>query len=236
MDESTWFPHGDLVPYALRHDDRVARAEVDPAVAVGELEGDRDRAGEHVEQFVAIGVHLAVVRGVAGDLGRADGEPVDALWWPARLVHEPRLAIRAADADHLARQVDPSTGLDLMRRHVSSPHAGLELASSTLFPARPPRFANRMRDAGRRTDAGRLRRWSTSSQVGRYQLDRELLAWQPMHPGLIADLDEGHYFDKSSVYAAPAPTIGRLSGVPPIEPWNGASPKLKMPPSRPTSQ
>lgn len=28
-------------------------------------------------------------------------------------------------------------------------------------------------------------------------LTRELLGWQPTHPGLIADLDEGHYFDKS---------------------------------------
>jgi nucleoside-diphosphate-sugar epimerase len=26
-------------------------------------------------------------------------------------------------------------------------------------------------------------------------LTRELLGWQPVHPGLIADLDEGHYFD-----------------------------------------
>ena len=25
-------------------------------------------------------------------------------------------------------------------------------------------------------------------------LTRELLNWQPTHPGLIADLDEGHYF------------------------------------------
>jgi nucleoside-diphosphate-sugar epimerase len=25
-------------------------------------------------------------------------------------------------------------------------------------------------------------------------LTRELLGWQPTHPGLIADLDEGHYF------------------------------------------
>jgi hypothetical protein len=25
-------------------------------------------------------------------------------------------------------------------------------------------------------------------------LTRELLGWQPVQPGLIADLDEGHYF------------------------------------------
>ena len=27
---------------------------------------------------------------------------------------------------------------------------------------------------------------------------RELLGWQPTHPGLLADLDEGHYFDPRS--------------------------------------
>ena len=25
---------------------------------------------------------------------------------------------------------------------------------------------------------------------------RELLKWQPTHPGLIEDLDEGHYFNR----------------------------------------
>jgi hypothetical protein len=25
-------------------------------------------------------------------------------------------------------------------------------------------------------------------------ITRELLGWTPAHPGLIADLDEGHYF------------------------------------------
>ena len=32
------------------------------------------------------------------------------------------------------------------------------------------------------------------------------------------------------------PTTGRLSGVPPIDPWKPASPKLKTPPSDATSQ
>jgi hypothetical protein len=30
-------------------------------------------------------------------------------------------------------------------------------------------------------------------------LTRELLGWQPVHPGLIADLEEGHYFDGAHV-------------------------------------
>ena len=32
------------------------------------------------------------------------------------------------------------------------------------------------------------------------------------------------------------PTTGLFSGVPPMEPWKAASPKLKMPPSQATSQ
>jgi len=33
-------------------------------------------------------------------------------------------------------------------------------------------------------------------------LTRELLGWQPSQPGLIADLDEGHYFQQAGVAAA----------------------------------
>jgi hypothetical protein len=29
-------------------------------------------------------------------------------------------------------------------------------------------------------------------------ITRELLGWQPTHPGLIDDLDQGHYFGNSS--------------------------------------
>src|SRR5213592_3550245 len=76
VDEPARFPHRDLVPHAFRHDDRVARAELDQAVTVGELEGDRDRTGDQVEQLVAVGVHLAVVLRFAGQLGCTDGEPV----------------------------------------------------------------------------------------------------------------------------------------------------------------
>jgi nucleoside-diphosphate-sugar epimerase len=33
-------------------------------------------------------------------------------------------------------------------------------------------------------------------------LTRELLSWQPTHPGLLADLDEGHYFQEADSAAA----------------------------------
>lgn len=97
-------------------------AEVDLGVAAGEFETHRDSAGDQVEQFVAIGVHLAAVGWVAGDLRCADREPVDALGWPAcTLVHEPCPPVCTIEADHLARQVDPLTWWYLLRRgHVVS--------------------------------------------------------------------------------------------------------------------
>ena len=47
--------------------------------------------------------------------------------------------------------------------------------------------------------------------------------------------------DATSQYPPPSgvgamPTIGLLSGMPPVEPQNGASPNVKMPPSDATSQ
>lgn len=122
MDELAWLQRRDLVPHPLWDDDCVACAEVDLGVAAGEFEGHRDCAGDQVEQFVAIGVHLAVMGWVASDLRRADREPVDALGWPAcNLVHEPCPPVSTIEPNHLARQVDPSTGLYLLRRgHVVS--------------------------------------------------------------------------------------------------------------------
>jgi hypothetical protein len=122
VDELTWLSRRDLVPHALEDDARLTCAEVDLGVAAGELQGHRDGAGDQVEQFVAIGVHLAVMRWVASDLRCADHQPVDALGWPAcNLVHEPCPPVRTTEANHLAPQVDPSTWLYLLRRgHVVS--------------------------------------------------------------------------------------------------------------------
>ena len=43
--------------------------------------------------------------------------------------------------------------------------------------------------------AGRLPRGSTAPASS--ALTRELLGWQPIQPGLIDDLDKGHYFHNS---------------------------------------
>jgi nucleoside-diphosphate-sugar epimerase len=40
-------------------------------------------------------------------------------------------------------------------------------------------------------------------------LTRELLGWQPTHPGLIEDLDEGHYFQETRSPTTPAATRAR---------------------------
>src|SRR6476659_9353015 len=94
--------HRDLVPGALRHHDGVAGAEVDQAFAVGELEADRYRAGDEVKELVAVRMHLAIVRRVAGDERRADRVPVDALRWaPRLLLDDPSLPVRGADSDDL---------------------------------------------------------------------------------------------------------------------------------------
>jgi nucleoside-diphosphate-sugar epimerase len=41
------------------------------------------------------------------------------------------------------------------------------------------------------------------------RLTRELLGWEPTNPGLIEDLDKGHYFQSTSSRAIPAPTSAR---------------------------
>ncbi len=91
VDQLSRLSQGDLVPDALGDDDGVSCAELDGSIAVGELEPDGHRAGDEEQQLVAVGMHLTVVRGIAGEHGCTDGEPIDALWSLARsLRHEPR--------------------------------------------------------------------------------------------------------------------------------------------------
>ena len=38
-------------------------------------------------------------------------------------------------------------------------------------------------------------------------LTRELLGWEPAHPGLVDDLEQGHYFESYLQAAMPSSTI-----------------------------
>ena len=73
-------------------------------------------------------------------------------WSPARLLHEPRQSVPSPyAADHLARQVDPSTWSDLVRRgHVISSGMGLPAAPLVRDVPRSAsrRFADRARCCG----------------------------------------------------------------------------------------
>ena len=114
----------------------VTGAQLDGLVAVGQFEPDADGAGDHVQQLVAIGMDLTVVGRVAGEIGRPDGQPVDALRAPARLFDDAGLAVGAVQSDHLAGQIDASPGSDLVRLCHTSP-----------FPFDTLRFAIRRENA-----------------------------------------------------------------------------------------
>jgi hypothetical protein len=114
MDQSSGFPQRDLVPDALRDDERITLTQFDDTVAVGEFEANRHRARHHVKKFVSVGVHFSVVRRVAGEMGRADTESVDAMWWFARLLFdEPSVSVAPPDADNGAAQVERLTDRDV---------------------------------------------------------------------------------------------------------------------------
>src|SRR4051794_40688485 len=65
VDEPAGLPEGDLVPDALRHDHGITGADLDEAVAVGQLQFERDGAGHEEQELVAVRVDLPVVGSVA---------------------------------------------------------------------------------------------------------------------------------------------------------------------------
>ena len=82
--ETARLAHLDSVPYALWYEDRLARAQRLDALGadrllVSAVLHDHVNATRHeIEQLVTIRVHLATMRRVAREKGRADGETVDA--------------------------------------------------------------------------------------------------------------------------------------------------------------
>ena len=66
-----------LVPCPLWHDERLTRPERDRAVSAGFFEDEVDPSCHHIEEFVPVGMQLAVVGSISGHLRRADGIAVD---------------------------------------------------------------------------------------------------------------------------------------------------------------
>ena len=138
--------------------------------------------GDGDNGFMATIVRIARDTGVSGYIG--DG----ANRWPAvhRLdaAHLFRLALEKAPAGSTLHAVGDE-GVPIRRvAEVIGRHLGVPVVSISA------------EDAGRHFGflAGFLATDSSASSA----LTRELLGWQPVHPGLIEDLDQGHYFEQAA--------------------------------------
>ncbi len=134
--------------------------------------------GDGDNGFMAFLVAIARDKGVAGYLGDGSNR------WPAthRLDVAPlfRLGLEQAPAGStlhaVAEQGVPIRDVaEVIARHLEVPTASIS-----------------NEDAGEHF--GFLAGFVGSDSPASSTLTRELLGWQPTHPGLLADLDEGHYF------------------------------------------
>ena len=80
VDELRLLYHVDVVPFALRDDARIARAQLEAGISRG-LSGDLNAPGNHVEYFVAIGMNLAAVRRILRDCDDSHCHAIDPVWW-----------------------------------------------------------------------------------------------------------------------------------------------------------
>ena len=134
--------------------------------------------GDGDNGFMATLVGIAREKGVSGYVG--DG----ANRWPA--VHR----LDAAHLFRLALEQAPA-GFDAARGRRRGRADPRDRRGDRTPPRRPGRV-DRARGRGRALHlAGRLPRLDSPASSA---LTRELLDWQPTQPGLIDDLDQGHYF------------------------------------------
>ena len=138
--------------------------------------------GEGDNGFMAALVGMARHSGVSGYLGDGSNR------WPAvhRLdaAHLFRLALETAPAGSVLHAVaDEGVPIreiaEVIGRHLDVPVASIP----------PERAAEQF---------GFLAGFVGIDAPASSELTRELLGWQPAHPGLIDDLDKGHYFDSPS--------------------------------------
>jgi nucleoside-diphosphate-sugar epimerase len=138
--------------------------------------------GDGDNGFVATLVAIARDKGVSGYIGDGSNR------WPAvhRLdsAHLFRLAVEEAPAGSTLHAVaDEGVAIrdvaEVIGRHLDVPVVSVS-----------------------KEDAGEHFSWLASfvgaDSPASSTLTRELLGWQPVQPGLIDDLDQGHYFEKSS--------------------------------------
>ncbi|MGW3568590.1 SDR family oxidoreductase [Streptomyces sp. NPDC000941] len=138
--------------------------------------------GEGDHGFIAMLVDVARTRGVSGYIG--DGTQR----WPAvhrfDAAHVIRLAVEKAPAGSVLH----ATGDEGVRIRAVAEVIGrhLDLPVVSVSPEESAEHFGWL--------AGVLALDGPTSSV----LTRELLGWQPTHPGLIDDLDKGHYFPRRS--------------------------------------
>jgi nucleoside-diphosphate-sugar epimerase len=138
--------------------------------------------GEGDHGFMAALVGIAADKGVSGYIGEGSNR------WPAvhRLdaAHLFRLALENAPSGSVLHAVDDEGVAIRAIAEVIGRH--LDLPVVAISPE----------DAGEHFAwlAGFLAADSPASSA----LTRELVGWQPTHPGLIDDLEQGHYFHKPS--------------------------------------
>ena len=138
--------------------------------------------GEGDNGFMAALVGMARGSGVSGYLGDGSNR------WPAvhriDAAHLFRLALEQAPAGSVLHAVaDEGVPIreiaEVIGRHLDVPVASV-----------PPEQAGEQ--------FGFLAGFVGVDAPASSELTRELLGWQPTHPGLIDDLDKGHYFDSPS--------------------------------------
>jgi len=181
-------PDSDATPLIGGGNTRMANAQLTLSLASRGVRASIVRLsptvhGDGDHGFVATLVDIARSTGVSGYIGDGSNR------WPAVHVldaaHLFRLAVEKAPAGStLHGSADEGVPVRDIAEMIGR-HLGLPLVA--IAPE----------DAGQHFTwlAGFLAADSPASSA----LTQELLGWQPTHPGLIADLDQGHYFNTASV-------------------------------------
>lgn len=138
----------------------------------------RTNHGEGDKGFVATLVQLARDKGAAGHYGDGSNR------WPA---------VHRLDSAHLFRVALEDAPAGTTLHAVADEGVRLrEIAEVIGRHLRVPVVSVRPEDAG--GHFGWLARVLSTDQPASSALTRELTGWRPTRPGLVADLDEGHYF------------------------------------------